>query len=97
MSVSRKKQFEIIKASKRSKNIKGFIVGRGGGKRLAFGKSGGLILHDAGIANEIEQKYGNEGSKDVVVVEVDDLDTAAENRGGKSTRKSFVINAPWKD
>lgn len=91
---TRPKQYEIIKASKRSKDIKGIFAG---GQRLKFGSSGGFITSDVGIAREVEQKYGSEGSKDCVVVEIDDADPSAENRGGRRTRKTYVINAPWKD
>jgi hypothetical protein len=95
MGVGRKKSYEIIKSSKRSKDIKGLIVGAAK-ERMKFDKEGRMILHDHGKAKEIDQKYGHDGgSKDVVVVPVDDL--RPEHKGSKTrSRRVFVINAPWK-
>ena len=90
-NVQRKKSWEIVKASKRAKDIKGIIAG---GKKMEFGSSDAMITHDEGIAREVTEKY--EKSGDVVVVEIDDMDPSAEDRGGKRFRKVFVINAPWK-
>jgi len=92
MTVSRKKQYEVMKASKRSKDIKGVIAG---GKRLRFGKSGAFITSDAGVAREIQEKYGPTG--DVVISEIDDADMTQENRGGRRTRKTWSVpELPWK-
>jgi len=52
-----------------------------------------MVVHDAGVAKEMDQKYGKGGSKDVVVVEVDDLHP--ENTG-RSTKRIWSINLPWK-
>ncbi len=94
MSVGRKKQYEIHKASKRSKDIKGVIAG---GKRMAFGSSDAFITDDAGVAREIDEKYGEGGSGDAVVVEVDDLDKSQEIHKGKRSRRVWSVGVvPWK-
>jgi hypothetical protein len=93
MSAGRKKSYEIIKRSKRSKDIKGIFSDAGKHKRMAFDDEGRMVVHDAGVAREIEQKFGSKGSKDVVVVEVDDLHP--ENTG-RSTKRIWSINLPWK-
>jgi len=96
MSVGRKKSYEIIKSSERSKDIKGLFVGAGQHRKMKFDKYGRMIVHDAVVAKEIDQKYGHKGgSKDVVVVEVDDL--RPENKGsGTSARRVWNIRVPWK-
>ena len=91
--MSRKKSYEIIKSSTRSKDVKGFFVGGGNHNRMEFDKEGRMVVHDAGVAKEMDQKYGKGGSKDVVVVEVDDLHP--ENTG-RSTKRIWSINLPWK-
>ena len=92
MTTSRKKQWEIIPRSKRATTVKGLIIG---GKRRKLG-SAGMILTDAGEAKEVDQTIGDTGSKDFTVVEIDDADPKAENRGGKRTRKLWIVNLPWK-
>jgi hypothetical protein len=96
MGVGRKKSYEIIKSSKRSAPIKGLQVGAGAHREMKFDKSGRMVVHDPGVAAEIDKKYGHDGgSKDVVVVPVDDL--RPENKGSRTrSRRVFVINAPWK-
>lgn len=95
MSVGRKKSYEIIKASKRSKDIKGLRVGAGAHRKMKFDKYGRMVVHDAGVAKEIEKKYGKDGSNDVVVVEVDDL--RPEHRETKTrARRVWNIRVPWK-
>ena len=96
MGVSRKKSFEIIISSKRASDIKGFFVGAGKHKRMKFDKEGRMIVHDAGVAAEINKKYGYDGgSKDVVVVPVDDL--RPENKGSRTrSRRVWTIRVPWK-
>ncbi|MHA2070122.1 MAG: hypothetical protein ACXABY_37625 [Candidatus Thorarchaeota archaeon] len=96
MSIGRKKSYEIIKSSERSKDIKGLLVGAGRHRKMKFDKHGRMIVHDAGVAKEIDQKYGHKGgSKDVVVVEVDDL--RPEHRGTKTgARKVWNIRVPWR-
>ncbi len=94
MSVGRKKQYEIHKASKRAKDIKGVIAG---GKRMKFGKSGAFITDDPVIAKEIDEKYGEGGQGDAVVVEVDDLDKSQEIHRGKRSRRVWSVGKmPWK-
>ncbi len=95
MGVGRKKSFEIIKSTKRSKDIKGFFSGRGW-KRRKFDNYGRMILHDEGEARAINQKYGHDGgSRDVVVIPVDDL--RPENKGTRTrARRVWSIRVPWK-
>jgi hypothetical protein len=94
MTTQRKKQYEIHKASKRAKDIKGVIAG---GKRMEFGKSGAFITDDPVIAREIEEKYGEGGQGDAVVIEVDDLDKSQPNRRGRSSRQVWTVGKmPWK-
>ena len=95
MGVGRKKSFEIIIASKRAGATKGIFVGRGW-KRRKFGKHGRMILHDEGEAKAIDQKYGHAGgSRDVIVVPVDDL--RPENKGTRTrARRVWNIRVPWK-
>jgi hypothetical protein len=96
MSVGRKKSYEIIKSSKRSKDIKGLFVGGGKHRRMEFNKEGRMIVHDAGVAKEIDMKYGHKGgSKDVVVVEVDDL-RPEHRRTRTKARRVWNIKVPWK-
>lgn len=96
MGVSRKKQYEIIKASKRAGDIKGLIVGDAN-RRMRFNKEGRMVVHDKTVAHDIEEKYGKGGSGDVVVVEVDDMDpTAPLHRGHRSQRVFVVGELPWK-
>jgi len=66
---SRKKLWEVIKASKRPFNG---IAGTG--RELLFGKNGGMTVSDPGLAHEINQKYGNTrtGTGEVFVIETDD-------------------------
>ncbi len=92
--MGRKKSYEIIKRSKRSKDVKGFFVGAGKHNRMAFDKEGRMVVHDSGVAKEIEQKFGKHGSKDVVVVEVDDLHP--ENKG-RDIKRIWTVNLPWKE
>ena len=90
MAVGRKKQYEVMKKSKRSKNIKGVITPQ---RRMEFSKDGVFVTRDAGEARAILEKYPD----DVVVNEVDDLDKTQENRGGRRTRKVFSMpKMPWK-
>jgi len=94
MSVQRKKQYEVHKASKRSKDIKGVIAG---GQRMAFGSSDSFITDDPVKAREIDEKYGKGGSGDAVVVEVDDLDMSRPIHEGKRSRRIWSMpELPWK-
>lgn len=96
MSTNRAKSYEIIKSSKRSRDIKGLMVGAGKHRQMKFDKRGRMIVHDASVAKEIDQKYGHKGgSKDVVVVEVDDL--RPENRDSRTrARRVWNIRVPWR-
>jgi len=88
-SVSRKMGWEVYPASKRATGWKEFGIGK---KKLSWGgKRTGQCFYtkDPGLAKKIEQTLGNEGTKDVIVCEVD-------NPGAETPRKSFIINAPWK-
>jgi len=97
MSVQRKKSYEIIKASERSKDVKGLFVGAGKHREMKFDRSGRMIVHDAGVAKEIDKKFGHDGgTKDVVVVEVDDL--RPEHKGTRTNaRRVWNIRVPWKE
>jgi len=90
MSVQRKKQYEVMKKSKRSKDIKGIITPK---RRMKFSKDGAFITSDAGEAHDILEKYPD----DVIVSEIDSSDPAAENRGGFRSRRVFSVGQmPWK-
>jgi len=89
--ISRKKGWEVYPCSRRSTKWKEFGIGQRRFQWHRQGKAGGgFYTKDAGLAKQIEQTLGNEGSKDVIVCEVD-------NPGAESPRKSFIINAPWKE
>ena len=93
-NVQRKKQYEIHKGSKRSKDIKGVIAG---GKKMAFGSSGAFTTDDPVIAQEIDEKYGEGGQGDAVVVEVDDMDRSRPIHEGKRSRRIWSMpELPWK-
>jgi len=90
-SITRKMGWEVYPCSKRSTKWKEFGIGQKRFKFRRHGKAGaGFYTKDAGLAKQIEQTFGNEGTKDVIVCEVD-------NPGAESPRKSFIINAPWKE
>ena len=80
------KVFQVIKATKRN------ITGIGGaGRHLKFGSSGAFQTKDAGLAREIDQKWGPDGrgTGEVVVVETDSRPEAGH-------RYTFAMPAmPW--
>ena len=87
--VQRKKGWEIYKASKRvwDDDVKGIDVG---GKQVKFGPNRSFFTRDPTLADEINKTVGNEGSRDVVVCEVD-------NPGPHWPRRVFQIpELPWK-
>lgn len=77
MPGSRKKLWEIVKASKRP--LEGIA---GSGRELRFGKQGAMTVSDPGLAHEINQKYGNTrtGTGEVFVIETDDRPKEAGHR-----------------
>jgi len=66
--MSRKKKFEVIKATRRETLTAVDSTGR----VLPFGKAGGFTVTDAGEARDIEQSYGQKGTNEVIVVPTDD-------------------------
>jgi hypothetical protein len=87
VSTTRKKGFEVYKASKRAWDWDSIHMD---GRTMDFGKqTKAFYTEDPGLAREIESKIGKHGTGDVVVCEVD-------NPGTRSARRSFIINAPWK-
>ena len=66
-SGSRQKRFEVIRATARPDLH--IDVGRG---EREFGGSG-MIINDPGEAEAIDQKYGSKGTREVVVMGVDDV------------------------
>lgn len=86
MGVSRKKFWEVIKASKRP-----FSGIAGSGRWMEFGRSGAFKTSDAGLAREIDTKWGLEGGTgEVVVVE-------KEDRPEMGHRYMFTMpEMPWK-
>ncbi len=96
MAVLRKKQFEIIKSSKRAGDIKGLVVGNSN-RRMKFDKDGRMVTTDKVVAHDIDEKYGKEGTGDVVVVEVDDMDPNEPNHRGHRSQRVFAVGEmPWK-
>ena len=89
--VKGEKSYEIYKASQRPWSQ--FNAINVDGKRLEFGRqTNALRVTDKALARDIKQALGGRpGEADVVVVEVDDVPTKG------SPRKSFIINAPWKE
>jgi hypothetical protein len=85
MATNRKKLFEVLPMRP---EIEGIGVG---GKMYKFGKDAQMFTtQDAGLAKDIEQLYGKEGSRDVVVCEVD-------NGPGLTPRRVFSVPVlPWK-
>ena len=93
MSTTKKKSWEVIKSTREK------LVGIGvNGKALKFDKNGMFVTHDAGLAKDIKQMYGQESNvRDVIVMEVDDSHPSYEQGSdGRRTRKMFLVNAPWK-
>lgn len=91
-SVTRKKGWEFYPASKRATDWDEIHFR---GKRLKFGNIGpgskAFYTEDSGLARELTEHLSMEkGSGDLISCEVD-------NPGAKSPRKSFIINAPWKE
>jgi len=88
VGTTRKKGFEVYKASKRAWDWDEI---RMDGRTMKFGKqSKGFYTEDSGLAREIESKIGKYGTGDVVVCEVD-------NPGPKRSRRVFTIRAPWRN
>jgi hypothetical protein len=82
-----RKAFEVIKSSKAD-----FEVDTGK-RKLKFGKSGGMVINDAGEAKTIEEKYGfkskyraeylrglNKPVEEAVVIPVDDVRVEAGHK-----------------
>lgn len=66
---SRKRRFEII-TNKPDHSFKGVELGN---ETFEFGTSGGFTLDDPAKAEAINQKYGQKGPRDVIVVDTDDV------------------------
>ncbi len=66
---SRKRRFEIIN-NKPDHSFTGVELDN---ETFKFGKSGGFTLEDPAKAEAINQKYGQKGPRDVVVVDTDDV------------------------
>jgi len=83
-SGSRKKRFEVIPATTRPD----LHIDVGKGERK-FGSSG-MVISDPGEAEAIDQKYGSKGTREVVVMGVDDV----VQESGHTYQFSFM-GVPW--
>lgn len=64
---SRKRRFEVVN---NRTDIDGINVD---GKQMDFGRSGAFTLDDPAVARDIQQSYGQDGPRDVIVVDTDDV------------------------
>jgi len=89
VAVTRKKGFEIIKGKTDTPDV--IEVG---GKKVKFDKNGLAVVHDKGLADDIEAVYGahsKTGDKSVFVCEVD-------NPSDRLPRKTWSFSRiPWKE
>lgn len=94
MSVGKKKSYEVMVSTRAP--VKGIGVN---GKWHKFDKNGMFVTHDAALARDIKQTYGQDSDhRSVIVTEVDDLHPSYENRGGRRVRSMFTVpHLPWKD
>jgi len=67
--MSNKKLFEIV--NNNPKKLKDIKVG---GRNLKFNKQGMVQIRDAGLARDIQQSIGQDGSRDAVVIDVPNND-----------------------
>ena len=84
-SGSRKKRFEVVAATTRPDLH--IDVGK---VERKFGTSG-MIINDPGEAEAIDQKYGSKGTKEVVVMGVDDIPREPGHK-----YQFTVPEMPWK-
>jgi len=96
-----KKKFEVMKRSEfAAKEVEGFDLGSG--RKRVFNKmSGVMYLSDPGEAQHIKDKYGRDGTGDVLVSEIPDWDSpskAADQEGVKPIHRNFFVvpELPWK-
>lgn len=87
---NRARSYEFVRNTKEP--IKGFTVK---GKKLAFGKSGIMMIHDKALADDINKQYGctRTGSRQVIMSDV------PSTRGWEPGRRTFwggVPEMPWK-
>ena len=64
---SRKRRFEIVN---NRTDLDGVVVD---GKKLKFGRSGAFTIDDPMKARDIQKEYGQDGNRDVIVVDTDDV------------------------
>ena len=84
---SRKRKFEVITNSTKP----GFDGVEVAGEKFKFGHSGGFTISDPGKAEAINEKYGQKGPRDVIVIDTDDVPKEPGHR------YFFTMpEAPWK-
>lgn len=76
-NMPRKKQYEVIVQKPVTENMHLDFDNRHVEVSLG-GKRGVTTIADAGLAKEIDARYGDNGSGDVIVIEVDDRDRTRE-------------------
>lgn len=90
--IRRVKKYEFVKATTRKVDEL-----RVGGRRLKLDRNGVAYTYDAGLAREVEQKYGNwrrAAHRNTVVVNEVDYEDPTRERGHVYT---FTIpELPWK-
>ncbi len=92
------KTFEIIKASRKSNMEFNGLMDDKTGRWMPFGKrTNALRTRDAGLAKDISDTLGNKGTRDVVVIEVDDTMTNRELEEGATHHRWLFSHrgVPW--